>query len=200
MKNIIITIAAILSLNSCQSQNSADLLQLKFGNSIDNIVSKENYKEDTDIVYGMLSYRTDEIKGLKIGATPIQTYDYTKASLAYYNVLYLFVENQDNNRYLGFNYSTVNQEDTKKIIDNIKQNYKNIDDRSDRYREAYFIDIPDKNAWLFINQSIGNDDGKQFFTTDFTYVKRDTRLANSTDPTYDTFLESFNKTYPPKEK
>lgn len=69
MKNIIITVAAILSLHACKSQNKVDLLQLKFGDNIEKIVSKENYIEEEIPGYEVFSFRTEVMEELKIGNT-----------------------------------------------------------------------------------------------------------------------------------
>ncbi|MET4138245.1 hypothetical protein [Pedobacter sp. UYP1] len=184
---------------SCNSQTKTDLLALKFDKNVFSIVQGDKQlKKDQDPNLGLRNYTTNKPDNYVLGGIKLSTYSFPDGNLADYNNLSLFVADNNKPNYLGFNYSCVNQEETKSIVDYLKKTYPNYERRNTKGNgESFFWDIPTLNAWIFIYQGISNDkNNKNFFTTNFIYVKRGTRMENSTDPKVITIKEYYNMMYP----
>ena len=184
---------------SCNSQTRTDLLALKFDENVFSIVQGDKQlKKDQDPNLGLRNYTTNKPDNYVLGGIKLSTYSFPDGNLADYNNLSLFVADKDKPNYLGFNYTSVNQEETKSIVDYLKKTYPNYERRNTQGNgESFFWDIPALNAWIFIDQGISNDkNNKNFFTTNFIFVKRGTRMENSTDPKVITIKEYYNMMYP----
>lgn len=184
---------------SCESQTKIDLLALKFDENVLNIVQGDKQlKMDQDPNLGLISYTTGKPDNYILGGVKLSSYSFPDGNLADYNNLYLFVAGKDKINYLGFKYTCVNQEETKSIVDYLKKTYPNYESRDTRGNgESFYWDIPTLNGWLFMYQGISNDkNDNKFFSTDFIFVKKGTRMENTNDPKVITIKEYYNMMYP----
>lgn len=188
-----------MTILSCESQTKTDLLALKFDQDVLSTVQGNNQlKKDQDPNLGLNAYATNKLDNYILGDVELSTYSFPNGNLADYNNLYLFTTGKDKTNYLGFKYNSVNQEETKSIIDQLKKTYPNYEQRDTKGTgESIFWDVPTLNAWLLVYQGISIDkNDKNFFSTCFIFVKRGTRMENSTDPTVMTIREYYNMMYP----
>lgn len=188
-----------MTVMSCESQTKTDLLALKLDENVSNIVqADQELKKDQDPNLGLHAYATNKPGNYALGGIKLSTYDFPNGNLADHNHLYLFIANKDKPNYLGFNYSSVNQAETKSIIDYLKKTYSGYERRDSKGNgESYFWDVPTLDAWIFVYQGISNDkNDKQFFTTNFILVKKGTRMENSTDPKVMTIKDYYTMMYP----
>jgi len=184
---------------SCESQTKTDLLALKFDEDVLSIVQKDKQlKKNQDPNLGLRAYTTNKPDNYDLGGVELITYSVPDGNLADYNNLYFFVTGTDKANYLGFKYSSVNQEETKSIIHYLKKTYPNYEQRDTKGSgESIFWDLPTLNAWFFVYQGISIDkNDKNFFNTNFIFVKRGTRMENSTDSKIMTIKEYYNMMYP----
>lgn len=184
---------------SCNSQTRTDLLALKFDENVLSIVQGDKQlKKDQDPNLALRNYTTNKPDNYVLGGIKLSTYSFPDGNLADYNNLSLFVADKDKPNYLGFKYTSVNQEEIKSIVSYLKKTYPNYERRNTQGNgESFFWDIPTLNAWIFMYQGISNaKNNKNFFTTDFIFVKRGTRMENSTDPKVITIKEYYNMMYP----
>lgn len=184
---------------SCESQTKTNLLALKFDENVLKIVHRDKQlKKDQDPDLGLRNYTTNKPDNYALGGVKLSTYSFPDGNLADYNNLSLFVAGKDKPNYLGFKYTSVNQEETKSIVDYLKKTYPNYQQRESKGNgESFFWDVPTLNAWIFMYQGISGDQkNKKFFTTNFIFVKRGTRMENSTDPKVITIKDYYNMMYP----
>ncbi len=184
---------------SCKSQTKTDLLALKFDENILSIVQGDKQlKKDEDPNLALNAYTTNKPGNYVLGEVKLSTYSFPNGNLADYNNLSVFITGKDKTNYLGFKYSTVNQDETKIIADYLKKTYPSYERRDTRGNgEFFFWDIPKLNAWIFMDQGISRDkSGKNFFSTNFIFVKKGTRMSNSTDSKIITIKEYYNMMYP----
>jgi len=184
---------------SCKPQTKTDLLTVKFDLDLSMFTLRDKeLKKDVDPNLGLVTLTTQELDGYAIGDTKLTTYAYLNGNLADYNNLSIFVTSKDKNNYLGFHYSCVNQEETKAIITYLKKTYPIYQQSTtEGSGKSFFWDIPQINAWLFTYQGISTDQsGKNFFSTNFIFVKKTTRMANSMDPKAITVMHYYKMMYP----
>lgn len=184
---------------SCKSQTKTDLLALKFDESILPLIQEDQQlKKDQDPNLGLKAYTTNKPDNFTLGGVKLSTYSFPNGNLADDNHLYLFIADRDKPDYLGFKYSTVHQEETKFILDYLKKTYPNYVQRDTKGNgKSFFWEVPTLNAWIFMYQGISNDKNhQQFLTTNFIFVKRGTRMENSTDPKVITIKEYDQMMYP----
>lgn len=184
---------------SCESQTKTNLLALKFDENVSSIVQGDKQlKKDQDPNLGLMGYTTSKPDSYILGGVKLSAYSFPDGNPADYNHLYLFIADKDKTNYLGFNYNSVNQEETKSIVDYLKKTYSNYEQRDTKGNgESFFWDLPTLNAWIFMYQGVSNDkNDKRFFSTNFIYVKKGTRMENSTDPKVITIKEYYNMMYP----
>ncbi|MCX2433390.1 hypothetical protein [Pedobacter sp. GR22-10] len=188
-----------MTIISCKSQTNTDLLSLKFGVNLSSIIQKDKeLKKGQDPNLGLLSYTTNKLDNYTIGSVKLLTYAFPNGNLADYNNLTLFITDKIKNNYLGFKYNSVNQEETKSILDYLKKTYPDyIQSDKKESGESYFWEISTLNAWIFSYQSISIDkNNNNFFSTDFILVKKGTRMENSKDPKVITIKEYYKMMYP----
>lgn len=184
---------------SCNSQMKTDLLSLKLDSDVSGLVRQnKSLKKDMDLNLGLASLTTDKIDGYAIGDIQLSTYAYPNGNLADYNNLSIFINSKGKSNYLGFNYSSVNQKETKAIIEYLKKTYPNYQQSDTKGNgESFFWDIPKLYAWIFTYQGLSKDKNSgSFFTTNFIFVKKGTRMENSTDPKVMTIRDYYKMMYP----
>ncbi|WP_157274803.1 hypothetical protein [Pedobacter sp. Leaf194] len=184
---------------SCKSQTKTDLLSLKPDSDISSIATQDKeLKKDMDPNLGLASLTTKKLDGYAIGDVKLSTYDYPNGNLSDYSSLSIFVNSKEKSNYLGFNYSSVNQDETKAIIAYLKKTYSTYQQSDTKGSgESFFWDIPKLNAWIFTYQAISTDkNSKNFFSTNFILVKKGTRMENSTDPKVITIKDYYRMMYP----
>lgn len=184
---------------SCKSHPTTDLLSLKLDSDLSGIVLRDKaLKKEVDPNLGLTNLNTNKIDGYAIGDITLNTYAYPNANLADYSNLSIFVSAKDKSDFLGFNYSSVNQEETRALIDYLKKNYPTYQQRDTKGNgESFFWDIPKLNAWMFTHQGISkNKDNSSFFNTNFIFAKRGTRIENSTDTNVQTIRDYYKMMYP----
>ncbi|MFC4211892.1 hypothetical protein ACFOWA_11905 [Pedobacter lithocola] len=189
----------ILMIVSCKSQTKTDLLSLKLDADISSLVLQDKeLKKDFERNYGLASLTTSKLDGYAIGDVKLNTYDYPNGNLADYNRLSIFKSSKQKNNYLGFNNSSVNQEETKSIVGYLKKTYPAYQKSDTKGNgESFFWDIPKLDAWIFIYQGISTDkNDKNFFSTNFIFVRKGTRLENSTDAKVITIMDYYKMMFP----
>jgi hypothetical protein len=163
----------------CQSKT--DLLSLKFDQDVSKLFKGDKQlKSGRDIFFGLRGYIDDEPNNYSIDGIKISSYTYPNSEA--HNKLLIYINGEAS--YLGFKYSSVNQEESRGIIDDLKAKYpkfQKVAARGDG--ESFIWDVPALQAWIILYQrnQIAND-GKKFFESNFIVVKKGTRIANSDDP------------------
>lgn len=188
-----------MTILSCKSVSKKDLLALKLDADLSSLVQEDKQlKKDQDPNLGLVGYRTSEIDEYAIGEIKLKTYAYPNGNLADYNSLIIFVNAKDNTNYLGFNYSTVNQDEAKSILNYLKNTYPTYQQSATNGNgESFIWDIPKLNSWIFSYQGISTDKNKHdFFTTNFIYIKKGTRMENSADSKVITIKDYYKMMYP----
>ena len=188
-----------MTLLSCKSPTTTNLLSIKLDSDISGLVLRDKaLRKDVDPNLGITSFNTNKIDEYAIGDVTLSTYAYPNANLADHSNLSILVSAKDKSDFLGFNYSSVNQEETRAIIDYLKKTYPNYEQSDTKGNgESFFWDIPKLNAWIFTYQGISKDkENTNFFNTNFVFVKRGTRMENSTDTKVQTILDYYKMMYP----
>lgn len=197
MKIYLLMLLCLIEITSCNSQNKNDLLAMHFDQHVAELIDEQKLEEFQDPIYGIYTYKTDQLDGFKIGEVDLSTYKYPKGPLADFNNLQVYVNNRTAKQYLGFRYTSVKQEEIKQLIDYFKKKYPNFEQRKDSNGDGYFWDIKSLDAWLFYYPSTSTDgNGEKFLNSNFLFVKRGTRMGNSKDASYNTILDHFNMMYP----
>lgn len=202
MKVFLFILTGIVIL-SCKSQKNTNLLSLKFDSDITSLVRQDTeLKKDLDPNLGLASLTTNKLEGYSIGEINLRTYAYPNGNVTDYNNLSILISANQKNKYLGFNYSSVNQEETRSIIDHLKKTYPSFHQSDTKGNgESFFWDIPKLNAWIFIYQGIStNKIDKKFFSTNFIFVRRGTRMENSVDSNVITIMHYYKMMYPDLKK
>lgn len=197
MKIYLLMLLCLIEITSCNSQNKNDLLAMHFDQNVAELIDEQKLEEFQDPIYGIYTYKTDQLDGFKIGEIDLSTYKYPKGPLADLNNLQVYVNNRTAKQHLGFRYTSVKQQEIRQLIDYFKKKYPNFEQRKDSNGDGYFWDIKSLDAWLFYYPSTSTDgNGEKFLNSNFLFVKRGTRMANSKDASYNTILDHFNMMYP----
>lgn len=184
-------------LTSCHSQS--DLLALKFGDKINDSENKINsFIKGMNTTLGLYSYQTKELSNYKIDDINLSTYEYPNGNLADHSTLELLIENKEKPNYLGFQISSVKKEEGQSLIAYFKKMYPKFEYKREFEKfDVYFWDIPETNAWIFIDQSSSfNKKNENFLVTHIVYVKRGTKLANSEDESAPTLWQQYHYLHP----
>ncbi|MDH7464197.1 hypothetical protein QEG73_23065 [Chitinophagaceae bacterium 26-R-25] len=179
---------------SCKGQT--DLYKLKVDEKISFDTSK--LQKRSDPVYGLKGYRTDDLSLFKIENILLQKYEVPNGNAADYSRLYVLVNNYEDNKFLGFIVSSVNEEEQDKILKFLKNKYKSPKLSSkDEYSLAMAWFDGDENKWILLEQdSYGIlQNGKRFNAMKVVVVKQGTRVENSNDETVFTILDSFKMSH-----
>lgn len=179
---------------ACQSKT--DLLSLKFDRDVSKLFKDDKQlKTGRDKFFGLWGYSDDEPNNYSIDGIKLSSYTHPDAEN--HNKLLIYINGDVN--YLGFKYSSVNQEESSKIIDDLKTKYpkfQKVAARGDR--ESLIWDIPALQAWIILYQRNQlAKDGKKFLESNFIVVKKGTRIANSTDPNGMNIYDYYSKTMDP---
>lgn len=177
---------------SCRSQT--DLEALKFDEDISKIVKDHpDFKKMADPQYGFKAYHTRELDGFKIGNAKISTFEVPKGNVSDHTSLWIYVDDYDANKILGYDFSCANEEESKKIISYLKSTYKGFKTNTNKiHGDFYFWDVPEANKWIFVSQS----DYVNHIQTTFTVVKRGLRVANSTSPSVFSLYDMYKLMQP----
>ena len=199
MKKTIYILILLTTMVSCNSQ--IDLEKLNYDENV--LVKLKDSKEiqkDQDAIYGLLSYKTDELEGFKFGEVSFSKYSMENGYDADYNDLQLYVDDYKTNKFLGFTIELVNQEECKKLTDYLKKKYGNPELHESSYSpEAYVWNNENLNQLILINhENRETRDGKKFLFLRCTIIKKGVRVENSSDSNVFTILDSFNLAHPKK--
>ncbi|KQS40963.1 hypothetical protein [Pedobacter sp. Leaf194] len=189
----------VVTILSCNSQTKTDLLSLKLNSKVPAVVLQNNeLKQDTDPNLGLAILNTAKLEKYAIGEIELNSYTFPNGNAADYSNLSILLSSKQRNNYLGFNYSSVNQQETKAIVAYLKKTYPAYQQSDTKGNgESYFWDVPKLDAWIFTYQGNSTDkNGKNFFSTNFIFVKRGTRMENSTDPKVITIMAYYKMMYP----
>lgn len=198
MKKLLLLFTASLMITSCNSQT--DLEILKCNESILEIIKNtKEIEKDHDIIYGLKSYRTDNLQNFRFGNVSFSKYVMPNAFNADYNDLYLHVDNYENNNFIGFTIELVNKEEGEKLFLYLKQKYGNPEFRQPRegykYQKGegnYIWDSNNLDYWILLSQTPRlKKDHSNFIYSRCVLIKKGTRVENSTDSTVFTVLDSF---------
>lgn len=198
MKKLFFLFMISSMITSCNSQT--DLETLKYNESILEII--KNTKEigkDQDVIYGLKSYRTDNLQDFKFGDVSFSKYVMPNAYNADYNDLYIHVDNYEKNNFIGFTLELVNKEEGEKLFLYLKEKYGNPEFRQPRegYKNqkgegSYIWDNSNLNYWILLSQTprLKRDDNT-FIYSRCVFIKKGIRVENSMDNKFFTVLESF---------
>lgn len=197
MKILIIMLLSLVGVTSCHFQHKNDVMALPFNQGISEMITTQQLEESQDIIYGIYTYETSELDGFRIGDINLSTYTYPESAAADYNNIKIYADSRTSPQYLGFRYTTVKQDEIAQLLDYLKTNYPEFEQRKDAGGEAYFWDITALDAWLFYypSTSVARNE-KEFLHSNFLFVKKGTRMENSRDTSYNTILDNFNMMYP----
>jgi hypothetical protein len=202
MKKVILLFMTSLIIMSCNSQ-SIDLELLKFDQQIpESVLNIKKIKEDTDVTYGLSSYRTDELQNFKFGDITFSKYSVPNGFDDAYSEIYVHVDNYKENKYLGFSISIANEKEGIALLNYFKKKYGKPEERDKLGNSTAFVwELKDSKQWVLLVQNIfSTRDNKRYLQTDLTIVKQDLRVQNTTNVKWLTILESFNATNGNKKK
>jgi hypothetical protein len=199
MKQLILLIIISLMVTSCNSQT--DLETLKFNEQIPETIKKINgIEEDTDPIYGLKSFTTDELQNFKFGDSFFTKYSVPKGYAYSKNYIHIHVDNFDENKYLGFSLNIANDEQGIALLKYLKKKFGKPEERDTEGNGiALFWQVEQPKQWIFLKQykEITRDD-KTYLNTTVTIVKQGVRVENTTDPKLFTILQSFSLSNPKK--
>ncbi|MFC5873178.1 hypothetical protein [Chryseobacterium arachidis] len=180
---------------SCNAQTDLETFK------VDEIVSEniiEKSAKETEPIYGLLSYRLEDIQNYRLGSVGLSAYSISNGYNYSNNNLALIVNNYQENKYLGFILNLVKEEDGKGVTDFLIKTYGKPENRqADKNSLASFWDVSSESKWIFLLQTQEpSQDGKKYKNVKVFVVKKGTRVDNSTDSTVFSILESFNLAYP----
>lgn len=179
---------------ACQSKT--DLLSLKFDQDASKLFKGDKQlKSGRDKFFGLQGYTDDEPNNYAIDGIKLSSY--TRPNAEGHNKLLIYINGEVN--YLGFKYSSVDQDESRKIIDHLKTKYpkfQKVAERGDG--ESLIWDLPALQAWIIFYQrnQVAND-GKKFLESNFIVVKKGTRIANSDDPNGMNIYDYYSKMMDP---
>ncbi|MFW0714714.1 hypothetical protein [Pedobacter sp. N23S346] len=121
-KFIIIILIGCLA-TSCTSQT--DLEALKFDEDISKIIDgHKEFRKNLAGSYGLNGYSSTQLDGFKIGSAEISTYEVPKGNVSDHSDLWIYIDNYNTKKLLGYKYSSADEEESKKVLDYLKSKYK----------------------------------------------------------------------------
>ncbi|MBC6112943.1 hypothetical protein ACFOG5_11565 [Pedobacter fastidiosus] len=189
----LISVTFFLSIaTSCNSQT--DLESLSFDQDISKVI--ENHKEfrkNTGGSNGLKAYSSSDLDGFKIGSAQISTYELPKGNASDHSDLWIFIDNYNSKKFLGYSYSSANEDESKKVLNYLKSKYKRFVTNTDKtHGDFYFWDLPELNKWIFVDQA----NSINHIQTTFTVVKRGLRVENSTNKSVFTIYDVYKMMNP----
>jgi hypothetical protein len=199
MKKITLLFMTSLIIMSCNSQ-SVDLELLKFDQQIPvSILNIKKIKEDTDVTYGLSSYRTDELQNFKFGDVTFSKYSVPNGYDDGYSEIYVHVDNYKENKYLGFSINIANEKEGIALLNYFKKKYGTPEERYTGLVNGKALVWKVKEQWVLLLQNTENTrDDKKYLTTEVTIVKQGLRAYNSENMEVLTVLGSFSAAHPKK--
>ena len=193
MKQLFIILSLGLLLISCMKRTDLETLKQN-ENVLDKIKEIKELVKDKDPIYGLVSYRTDELQNFNFGEILFSKYEMEKGYNADYNDLFIHVDSYKTNKFIGITLDLVNQEQCQNFLKYLKKKYGKPESHSAQYdREAYFWDDKKLNQWVLVYKYDGlTRDDKTFKHLNCTIIKKGTRVENSTDLNFFSILNSFN--------
>jgi hypothetical protein len=192
MKKVIVLFMTSLIITSCNSQ-SIDLESLKFDQQIsENILNIKKIEEDTDVTYGLKSYRTDELQNFNFGDLSFSKYSVPTGYDDGYSEIYVHVDNYKENKYLGFSISIANEKEGIALLNDFKKKYGKPEERNTGLVNGKAFVWKVKEQWvLFVQHTENTRDHKNYIETNITIVKQGIRVENTNNLKWLTILESF---------
>jgi hypothetical protein len=197
MKKVITLFMTSLMIISCNSQT--DLETLRFGESIPEIIKKSNdIEKETDAMYGLKSFRTDELQNFKFGDCFFSKLSVPNGYAYSKNYIYIHVDNFNENKYLGFSLNIVNDDQSIALLKYLKKKFGNPEERDTEGNGiALFWQVEKPKQWIFFKQyKESTRDDKTYLNTTLTIVKQGIRVENTTNPKLFTILERFTLSNP----
>lgn len=195
MKKIFFLLILCLLIISCNT-TSTDLESLKFDKPIpEEIKGIKDIQEDDNGAYGLLSYRTNELQNFKFGDVSFSKYSVPNGYDDAYNLIYVHVDNFNQNKYLGFTISITNDKESNTLLNYLKKKFGKADERVNGLENGIALvwEVKDSNEWILFSQNTENTrHHKKYLNTELTIVKQGTRVLNSKNIKWLTILESFN--------
>ncbi|SDH50260.1 hypothetical protein SAMN05421827_12722 [Pedobacter terrae] len=177
---------------SCSSK--ADLEALKLDEDISKVI--EGHKELRKNLagsYGLKGYSSTKLDGFKIGSVKISSYEVPKGNVSDHSDLWIYIDNYNAKKLLGYKYSSADEEESEKILDYLKSKYKGYKTNINKvHGDFYFWDLPEANKWIFVDQY----DCVNHIQTNFTIVKRGLRIEDSTSKSVNTIYDDYKMGYP----
>ncbi|MET4140796.1 hypothetical protein [Pedobacter sp. UYP1] len=191
---VLLIFAFALFFLACQSKT--ELLSLKFDQDISKLFKGDKQlKTGRDKFFGLRGYTDNDPDNYTIDGIKLSSY--THPGSENHNKLLFYINGEVN--YLGFKYSSVDQEESRRIMADLKTKYpkfQKVAARGDG--ESFLWDIPAHQAWIiFYQQNQLAKDGKKFYESNFIVVKKGTRIANSTDPNGMNIYDYYSNTMDP---
>ena len=104
-------ILMVVTILYCNSQTKTDLLSLKLNSKVPAVVlQNKELKRDIDPNLGLAILNTAKLENYSIGEIDLNSYTFHNGNAADYSNLYILLSSKQHNNYLGFNYSSVNQQ------------------------------------------------------------------------------------------
>jgi hypothetical protein len=201
MKKVILLFTTSLIIMSCNSQ-SIDLELLKFDRPIpESILNIKKLVEDTDVTYGLSSYRTDELQNFKFGDVTFSKYSVPNGYDDGYSEIYVHIDNYNENKYLGFSISIANEKEGIALLNYFKKKYGTPEERYTGLVNGKALVWKVKEQWVLLEQNTENTrDHKKYLTTEVTIVKQGLRVQNTNNVEWLSILESFYASHADKKQ
>lgn len=199
MKKILLLLTISTTITSCNSQ--IDLETLKFDEQIPESIKKiKGIVKDTDAIYGLKSYRTDELQNYKFRNVSFSKYSFPNGYDDAYSEIYVHVNDFDQNKYLGFSISITKEQEGTALLNSLKNKFGKPEERDTEGNGiALFWEVENPKQWIFLKQYKKNTrNDKTYLNTDITIIKQGVRVENTTNTKLFTILESFTLSNPKK--
>lgn len=171
---------------SCNSQINVE--NIEFGEDISKIINLKEMNKESDLIFGLSSYKTEKLNNLKYGKVIFSDYslgDNAKnSSISYHSSLSFLVDNYNSNKLSGFLIGIDKEEEGNKLLDYLKVKLgkpllQEINKKDKHLQSKYLWDSEKYNQLVYINQYTEYYDNlhKSFITTKVTIVKRGITLT-----------------------
>lgn len=197
MRRLVLLFMITTVITSCNSQT--DLETLKYNESVLEIIKNtKEIEKDQDAIYGLKSYRTEELQNFKFGDVSLSKYSVPDGYAYGTCNLYIHIDNYEVSKYLGFTLNITKEEEEKRLLMYLKKKYGNPENRNTGGNGiSLFWNVKQSDQWIFLSQNKENTrKDNEYLCTTITIVKQGTRIENLNDPKVFTILESFNMAYP----